>query len=338
MAERTDVATRFEEWTYHEDNSGIVYCLGRNIEQGVYEAVAVYERSTDGQGLKHSLEGDAAYNRLMYHGFPEEDAKLERMRPETRAALIGNLSLRDRYIFVDPTDMVTADRNYRTIEAWLSSNDSRMSPFKQALETACTVMDRAGISMADAELYGGAAFGLVSKPDKLVDDVDLILKVGSQELYNGAQEMQQPIKWSDIDPNSILSERRQLLKAKRWSTSQIRIFDPEFLSIDLKAGRDPDQPSLWNEMPIETTVTRFKGDLRVVDDGEAYCISPAVLCEDEKGNQRTVLFRGYPYIGCAVRGDKISIQGSAFEGSNVILVTQSADDILIPDFSKVPIS
>jgi hypothetical protein len=338
MSETIDVATRLGEWTYHEDEAGIVYCLGRNIDQGVYEAVAVYERSTDGQGLKHALEGDAVYNRLMYHGFPEEDTKLEKMRPDIRASLVGNLSLRDRCMFVDPTGMTTADRDYRTLEAWLSSDDARINPFKKALETACTVMDRAGISLTNAELYGGAAFGLVSKPDKVVDDVDLILKVSSAELYAGSLELQEPISWNDIDPNSILSKRRQLLKAKRWSTSQIRIFNPDFLSIDLKAARDPSQDSLWDELPVDSSTSRFEGDLKVVDDTEAYCISPAVICEDNKGERRPVLFRGYPYIGCAVKGDMITVRGRAYADSGVVLVTQSADDILVPDFSKVPIS
>lgn len=338
MAENINAATQLEEWTYHEDDSGVVYCLGRNIDQNVYEAVAVYERSLDTGGLKRSLDSGGSYNRLMYHGFPEEDMKLENTRPNTRTALIGNLSLRDRCIFIDPTGMVTANPRYRTLDTWLFNDDSRMNPFRQALESACTTMERAGISVDGAELYGGAAYGLVSQPDKRVDDVDLILKVSSEELYAGAQEMQQPIKWRDIDPQSILSERRQKLKAKRWSTSQIRTFDPDFLSIDLKAARDPAQPSLWDQVPKDAVTREFEGELRVVDDSESYCISPAIICEDKKGNPRTVLFRGYPYIGCAVVGDTIAIRGSAYEGSDTIIVTQSSNDILIPDFSNVTIS
>ncbi len=339
MPESSDIASAWlKEWTYQEDNSGIVYCLGRNVLQDTYEAVAVYERSRDGSGLKQSLEGDAGYNRLMYHGFPEEDKRLASMHPEIQSALIGNLSLRERCLFIDPEDMATVDQRYRTIEAWLSGDDNRMIPFRQALESACEIMNHAGISITDAELYGGAAFGLVGMPGKQVDDVDLIVKVKSDELFAGAQEMQQPVKWCDIDPGSILTERRKLLKVKRWSTSQIRVYEPDFLSIDLKIARDPDQPSLWDEMPGQRATGQFEDELKVVDDSETYCISPAVLCEDRKGNRRTVLFRGYPYIGCAVKDDNILVRGSTFEDSGVILVTQSADDLLIPDFSNVSIS
>jgi hypothetical protein len=338
MTENIAVANRLGEWTYHEDASGIVYCLGRNVGDNTYEAVGVYERALNGDGVKQSLESEASYNRLMYHGFPEEEGKLSKMRPEIRAALIGNTSLRDRCIFIDPSDMTTADKEYRSIDGWLARADRRTAPFRESLETACAVMEQAGISLVGAELYGGVAYGLVGERDKRVDDIDILLKVDSAELHAGAQELQTAYKWDDIDPQSILSKRRQLLKVKRWSTSQIRLFDPEFLSIDLKVSRDPDQPSLWDELPDRFDPKGFEGTLRVVDDSEAYCISPAVRCEDERGNERVVLFRGYPYIGCAIAGDTIKVRGNAIEDSSVVLVTQAAEDLLVPDFSKVPIS
>jgi|GEM_PF-5496297 len=337
MTENVTATTGLGEWTYHEDASGIVYCLGRNVEGSTYEAVGVYERNLNGGGVKQSLENDASYDRLMYHGFPEEDGKITKMRPEIRASLLGNMSTRDHCIFIDPTGMATVDPEYRSIDTWLRRTDRLTAPFRESLETAYAVMKQAGISLAGAELYGGVAYGLVGSPDKRVDDVDLLLKVDSAELHAGAQELQTAYEWSDIDPQSILSDRRRLLKAKRWSTSQIRIFDPEFLSIDLKVSRDPTQPSLWEELP-DSDPKGFEGRLHVVDDSEAYCISPAVRCEDEKGNERVVLFRGYPYIGCAIAGDTIKIRGRAFEDSPVVLVTQAAEDLLVPDFSKVPIS
>ena len=168
MTENIAATSRLGEWTYHEDASGIVYCLGRNVEDSTYEAVGVYERNPNGGGVKQSLESDASYDRLMYHGFPEEEGKVTKMRPEIRTSLLGNMSTRDRCIFIDPTGMTTVDQEYRSIDTWLERGDRRTAPFRESLETACAVMKQAGISLDDAELYGGVAYGLVGRPDKRV--------------------------------------------------------------------------------------------------------------------------------------------------------------------------
>ena len=329
---------KFREWTFVEDASGIVYCLGRNTADELYDAVAVYELMPNGEGSKLSLESDAPYKRIMYHGFPEEDEKLAKLRTEIRAGILGNMCLRDHCIYINPSGMSSADPNYRSIDLWLSSTDRRRAQYRESLERASEVIDSVGISLSDVELYGGATFGLVGKPDKQVDDIDLLLDVTSEELYESAKRLQSEYGWGDIDPVGILSDRRRILKAKRWSTSQIRLFDPTFLSIDLKIKRSSAEKSFWDGLPENYETKRFEGPLKVVDDTETFCISPALQCEDLAGDLRTVLFRGYPYIGCAVNRDKIFVRGTAIENSQFILVTQAREDLLVPDFTGVPIS
>ena len=337
MSELTSPSSQFEEWTFVEDEFGVVYCLGRNIEGSIHEAVAVYERSDS--GTKYKLDTLSSYKRVMYHGFPEENSRLDNLSQSSRASILGNMSLSNSCIFLDPSDMEFVDEAYKSVEDWLNTTDSRRAMFRQALEQACGIVQQIGLSLEGGRLYGGASFGLVGQPDKRVDDVDFLLDVSSAELYEATRRLQTPYTWDDIDPSSILSERRKLLKAKRWSTSQVRILEPDFLSIDLKVRRDPDADSLWDNLHHGVEPSEiFEAKLKIVDDSESYCTSPALSCEDAKGNELILLLRGYPYIGCALKDDIITVRGRKVEDSPVVLVTQSSDDLLIPDFSNVPIS
>jgi hypothetical protein len=338
MSEINDIAAPpVEEWTFRESEEGVVYCLGRNTLASTQEAVAVYERMPAGQGSKSSLEDDATYNRIMYHGFPEEDEKLLKLQPHIRESIIGNLCLKDHCLYINPCNMAAKSAVYSSVEHWLNRNDAATAPFREALEKACITVAGLGISLSDIELYGGASYGLVGNPKKRVDDVDLLLNITSAELHEAASELITDYSWSEIDPQSVLSSRRMLLKAKRWSTSQVRLYDPELLSIDLKAKRISEKPTLWDDFSDAAELMPYEGTLTVVDDSETFCISPGIRCEDETGTERTVLFRGYPYIGCAIRGDSIKVKGMSSEDNGVVLVTQSSQDLLIPDFSKVPI-
>lgn len=326
-----------QEWTFCEDSVGIVYCLGRMSVFPLYEAVAVYEKVPEGTGTKQSLSDTSSYNRIMYHGFPEESKRLALLQPSTQSQLLGNLSLKDQCMYIDPRKMKTADQQYASIDTWMNSTDTRMDNYKKSLEIACHITEKAGLSLAGATLYGGAAYGLVGKVDKRVDDIDLLLNISSEALYEGAKSLQTGYDWAEIDPSSVLSARRRLLKAKRWSTSQIRLFTPDFLSIDLKIARPNTTESLWNALPESFESTPVEEEFKVVSDDETFCISPAIQCEDRHGNLRTILLRGYPYIGCAIKGDIINIKGRAVENTPIILVTQGATDRLIPDFNNVPI-
>lgn len=325
------------EWTFTEDIAGVVYCLGKQVSENTHEAVAVYEYTPDGSGSKRSLVDDRTYNRIMYHGFPEELDRLQRLRPEIRNSLLGNLSLQDNALYINTLIGRSGNEIHQSIDYWLSQTEPAAQPFREALERTCIVAEKIGITLTTTRLYGGISFGLVGKPDKVVDDVDLLLSTSSEDLNAAAQELRTPYTWNEIDPNGILSKRRALLKAKRWSTSQIRLFEPSFLTIDLKAQRDDTTASLWEDLPAEAHFQPFSGELKVVDDVETYCISPAVRCEDKQGNIHSLLFRGYPYVGCAVKDDIVEVRGKIEHDSGTILVTQASDDILIPDFSNVPI-
>lgn len=336
MAEISRTTPPFsKEWTFTEDPSGVVYCLGKQSEDTVHEAVAVYQHVLDGSGAKQSLTTGKTYDRIMYHGFPEERSKLQTLRPEIRDSILGKLSLQDHCIYIDSSNVATNNSVYTSIEHWRSRSDVATAQFREALERTCLIACEVGIQLACAQLYGGASFGLVGSTHKLVDDVDLLLSISSHDLYASAQELQTTYTWADIDPNSVLSSRRMLLKAKRWSTSQIRVLSPTFLTVDLKSKRRQDVPSMWEDLPAEPVFSRYDAELKVLDDREAYCISPAIKCEDRKGVIHTVLFRGYPYIGCAVENDIIAVRGNIDFDTGTVLVTQAAADDLVPDFSNV---
>lgn len=338
MASETLDPVRFDEWTYHEDSSGIVYCLGRQATNGHYEAVATYNRVPNESGTKHSLISGLSYNRLMYHGFAEEDKKLDALSPDAKAQIIGHIALGEHCLFIEPATMQQVPREYRLVSSWLNSDDPRTAPFRRALSNALDILERAGISVANVSLYGGAAFGLVSDTSKAVDDIDVLLNITSVELEEAVKPLQTCYSWDDINPGNILSRNRMMLKAKRWSTSQLRLGSTDPLTIDLKIGRNPSQSSLWNHLPEQYEADEFEGELLVIDDKEAYCTSPAILCEDVSGNERIVLFRGYPYIGCAVRGDKILVRGNEVKETSIVLVSQSERDLLVPDFRNALIS
>ena len=328
--ERSIGTSQYNEWDFCEDDSGIVYCLGRSVAGDVHEAVAVYERAVDGAGTKQSLVSGNFYNRIMYHGFPEELTRLDALSLVTRESLLGRMSVADTCLYVDTKEMSRTDPQYSSVTHWLNCDDRASSPFQRSLEIACNVLESAGVSLDQAKLYGGASFGLVGAPDKWVDDVDFLLTISSEELLALVETFAKPYDWGEIDPNNILSDRRKTLKAKRWSTSQLRLYVPDFLSVDLKIARPTGAGTLWDRLTDEMT-TACEVRLRVVDDKEAFSISPALVCEDAKGQEQTLLFRGYPYIGTAVKDDIITVRGRHAVDSATVIVSQSADDLLVPD-------
>jgi len=179
----------------------------------------------------------------------------------------------------------------------------------------------------------------VNTSKKVVDDVDFVFRLANRgELDNAITELQSGYTWDEIDPFARLPKERQILKAKRWSTSQVRLAVPYPFSIDFKVGRDANHVSLWESLPQGTDTDRFVDELRVVDDTEALCTSPALRCEDRKGDERIVLMDGYQYVGSAVRGDVIGVAGSIYRDTNVVRVTQADTDSIVPDFRNVPMA
>lgn len=330
LVERGQAVSPYSEWNFCEDETGIVYCLGRNMDAYTHEAVAVYERSQDGAGTKQSLESGAFYNRIMYHGFPEEQEKLDLLVPITRSTILGRMSLLDTCLYVDPRKMSRPDLKYGSIEHWLGRSDSQSRPFRHSLEIACDVIESAGVPLDKVKLYGGASFGLVGAPDKWVDDIDFLVDISSEQLLEIVERFNKPYTWNDIDPNNILSDRRKALKAKRWSTSQLRLQVPDFLSVDFKIERTTGQKSLWDRQSSQS-LQSGELQLMVLDDSEAFSISPALLCTDRNGQEHTVLFRGYPYVGTAVKGDVVTVKGKVDTDSQLIVVSQAVDDLLIPN-------
>lgn len=340
MSETAHSVPTTEEWTYHQDNLGVVYCLGRQVTDTAFEAVAAYERTDDGHGKKYSLETNTFYNRVMYHGLPEERLNLLTLSPKTRESVIQHQDPKDSRLLVTEQSISggAAPPMYRSIESWLDRTDRATAQYRQALTIACSAMEGAGVSLEGAHIYGGAAFGLISPDDQPVDDIDLLLQVDGRELYEGLKSLQTSYTWTEVDPLSSLSERRRVMKAKRWATSQVRMHVPHFMSIDLKTARRDEASNRWQSLPDGELPRRpFQGSLRVVDDSEAFCISPTLYCEDSKGEERLLLLQGYPYIGAAVKDDVITVRGAAYEGSSVIYVSQAEDDLLVPDFRNVPV-
>ena len=332
--------TTIPEWSYLQDDLGVVYCLGRAIKPEQHEATAVYYKTDRDLATKQTLAGDAHYRRFIYQGLPEERERLvgvERQRVADR--LVGLTSLTGVGITLETDQLKPHSPDYTKIINWLSSSHPRAGAFQNSLGIACDVLSETGIDPTDLSLYGAASFGLVGTTDKVVDDIDVLFSMSNlPELREVIAQLGTDYSWADIDPYDRLSERRRLLKAKRWSTSQVRLNYPQPLSIDCKVYRQAGDYSLWNELTNHDHKTRYNEDLRVIDDTEGLCTSPALRCEDKSGHERVLLLEGYQYIGTAVKGDTVSVRGNLFEDSSVILVTQNEHDGLLPDFSNVPIA
>ncbi len=328
------------EWTYRQDDLGIVYCLGRSIGTDTSEIVAAYYQTDREHSTKQTLDGDAEYRRLIYQGLPEERERLATVeRPEVVERLMGHTATMEPGIALRPSLLLPGDPQFRELSTWLSSEHPQAAAFQSALHIACMALSKAGVTIDELSLYGAASFGLVGTTNKVVDDVDVVFSVANLgELREAVDQLQAAYTWAEIDPYDRLPERRQQLKAKRWATSQIRLSEPYPLSIDVKVGRQPGAPSLWDAVPEHGCRNRYDGELRVIDDTEAFCTSPALRCEDRAGQERILLFEGYQYIGSAIAGDTIEVRGSAYLESPVVLVTQSERDSVVPDFRNVPIS
>lgn len=336
MSEKLDNLKLVPEWSFHEDDLGIVYCVGRQNLPNQHEAVAVYEKSETGE--KISLTNNQRYQRLMYHGLPEEDFKLNELRPEIKNKLLGNLSLKDYCLFVEPSYMTAVNMKFQSIETWLNNNNPATIPYRTAIERACSVLDPSTIAPETTSLYGGASCGLIGYDSKPVDDVDFLLDLDVATLQAQVLANVQHYSWTDINPRGILSKRAELLKAKRWATSQIRLNGPDFMSIDFKLRRDPTAVSHWEHLPESTEFRPFKGLLKVIDASEGFCTSPALACEGSDGNENIILLRGYTYIGCALEGDMITVSGKKDMNSGVVIVSNGIEDGITPDLRNAPIS
>ena len=328
------------EWTYVQDELGIVYCLGRDTDQETSEAVATYYETSPELATKYGIDAGTHYRRFIYQGLPEERERLAQVeRPEVVERLLTQTSLSGVGLTINSCAVTPSNSRYSEVATWLHSKHPRAALFRAALNIAGMVLDRAGIAIEDLSLYGGAAFGVVNNTTKNVDDVDFVFNMQQREELDGAlTELKSEYTWNEIDPHGRLSPSRQLLKAKRWSTSQVRLAVPHPFSIDLKIRRDLGGASLWDYMPENVAMVRFSEKLKVVDDTEALCISPALRCEDKEGRERIVLLDGYQYIGCAVTGDEITVSGNRYIDSDVVWVTQVDGHGVVPDFRNVPIT
>lgn len=303
--------------------------------------MGTYYRTEKEFATKQTLTSDSYYRRFIYQGLPEERELLATVeRQEVVEKLISQTSFTGTGIFIEPAQLVGSPSSYKEIATWLgSSPQPKAAALSRTLQIACNVLDKAGASIDELSLYGAASFGLVGTTPKVVTDVDLAFKMTNIAEFRGViDSLSSKFSWSEIDPFKRLPEKRQYLKAKRWATSQIRLTDPYPISIDLKVSREPGNFSLWDVQPSHKETEQFSGDLYVVDDKESFCTSPALYCEDRSGNERILLLDGYQYIGCAVLGDVINVQGKAYSESPVVLVTQNEQDKVMPDFSNVPIT
>ena len=325
------------EWTYLQDDMGMVYGVGRKVADSKYEVVAVYQRSTDNTGYKTLLNTDISYERLMYHGIVEEKPRLSKLTAGMRSRLQSRLSKFDNCLYIDVRDENVTVLPKMTIDKWQADNTTTADSLRESLQIALHIVERFGISRDKIRLYGGPSIGLVHTSPKLVDDIDFLLDISSSELLELVRANKSSYTRAEIDPQQILSPHRRTLKAKRWSTSQIRLSKPYDLSIDLKIARKPGDVSLWDGFAAEN-MTRCEMELEVIDDSEMFGISPAMRCVDKKGNIVTVLMNGYSYIGCAVVGDKVKIIGQLQESTSIILITQRSEDQVIVDMGSVPFS
>lgn len=328
------------EWSYAQDDLGIVYCLGHNTAADTHEMVAAYYSTDAESATKQTLDAGTYYRRLIYQGLPEERERLIKVeRPEVVERLLAHTPGGRTGMFFPLSTLTASDPVYRTVTSWVQNEHPKAKAFQSALHIAGTVLSSVGVSIDELFLYGGASFGVVNSTEKIVDDVDFVFSPANKDELTGAvAELQSSYTWDEIDPFGRLPKERQLLKAKRWATSQIRLAEPYALSIDLKVARTGGDPSLWDRVPEYTDSERFIGELKVINDNESLCTSPALQCEDSSGNERTVLLEGYQYIGCAVAGDVITVMGKAYHDSSIVHVTQSTHDSVTPDFRNIPIS
>jgi hypothetical protein len=327
------------EWLYALDDLGIVYCTGRRIDEGVSETVATYYETSADLATKQLVDADVYYRRYIYQGLPEERERLAQVeRPEVVDRLLSRTSLGGVGISIEDAVLVPSNPRYSDVAQWTRNAHPRTAQFRTALAIAGAALERAEVNIEDLSLYGGAAFGVVNKTEKAVDDVDFVFSPQQRgALDNALGVLRSEYTWSDIDPFNRLPKERQLLKAKRWSTSQVRLDAPYPFSIDFKVRRNKNDATLWDSLPESTDTVRYLDTLKIIDDTEALCTSPALRGEDNKGNERIVLFDGYQYIGCAIAGDEITVSGSVYRDSNVVRVSQSDSDGVAPDFRNVPI-
>lgn len=333
-----------QEWSYGEGPEGIIYCIGMSRSDDEQEMVASYYRTTPDLATKSDLGGDSFYRRFIYQGLPEERQKLHDVeRPNVVRALLAATGQNGTDIVGHASDLVYSDEKYTSPTYWLDLRSKRAGNFQKALEICTNVLLAAGVDIAQLRMYGAASFGLLSTPDKIVDDIDIVIKQGRLcEFRQAMDQLRTDVEWSEIDPHHRLPRNRQLQKAKRWSTSQIRLSNPYPLSIDLKVARTLGSPSLWNDLNIIPIVQqhRFAGRLKVINDDEGYSASPALVCEDNHGKQRSLLLRGYQYIGTAAAGDIVEVEGvtNYDDPCAPILVTQSENDGLTPDMTSVKVT
>jgi len=332
-----------QEWSYGEGSEGIVFCVGLSRNESEQEMVASYYRTNPEHATKSDLEGENFYRRFIYQGLPEERQKLEEIeRPEVVRALLSATEQGATDIVGSASDLEYSDEKYASPSYWMDLKSERSSNFQRALDTSIGVLSVAGVEIAKTRMYGAASFGLLSASDKLIDDIDIVIAQDRLEEFREAMTLLRTgFEWSEIDPHQRLPERRQIQKAKRWSTSQIRLTAPYPMSIDLKVARTSGSISLWDGLNTTPMIEqhRFDGSLRVIDDDEGYSTSPALTCEDQEGNPRSLLLRGYQYIGTAVAGDVVHVAGvtNLDDPTAPILVTQSENDSLIPDMTSVDV-
>lgn len=329
----------FHEWSYMQDELGILYCLGRGVGPDRHEVVAAYYQTSSEHSTKQSLDDDTEYRRFVYQGLPEERARLSTVeRPEVVDRLLAYTALTETGIYLSTSTLKPSQPQYRELATWLSIENPRAHAFQSALQIACMALTKAEVTLDELSLYGAASFGLVATTNKIVDDVDVVFSAANlPELRKAVDTLQSSFTWAEIDPYDRLLESRQKLKAKRWATSQIRLEEPYPMSIDLKVGREPGAPSLWDNLAVDAEGQQYSGTLEVVEDVEGFCTSPALRCEDRSGQEQILLLEGYQYIGCAVAGDIIAVRGTTNADSSVILVTQSDRDTVQPDFRNVPV-
>lgn len=321
-----------------EDQNGIVYCTGREASPGQYEATATYLACPEELATKWSIADGKTYRRVMYQGADDERSKLDGLPSRAAEILLSKAFNPQACLRIGATALRPNNPNFAKISYWQDVRDQRTEQFCKSLERACELLDPTLIEINSLSLYGGAAFGLLAAGGKPVEDIDLLSHGPNNNVLGQVRELMTPFTWSDINPFNNLTPRRQRFKAKRWSTSQIRMLGDDFLSIDFKQARDAGASSLWDELPDTVDGEPFVGKMQVVDDSETFCISPAFRCEDKKGDIRTVLCSGYAYIGTAVAGDIITVLGSRIKDTGCIVVTQAQQHDLLPDFSNVPVS
>ncbi len=328
------------EWSYMQDEAGIVYCLGRAIDAETHEVTATYYRTDSDLATKQTLDGRARYSRFIYQGLPEERARLITVeRPDVVDRLDYLTAETGVGIYLKPKYLDAGDSLHREVSTWVESKNPKAYAFQNALQIACDALLKAEVTIDELSLYGAASFGLVGTTDKTVEDIDIVFSASRiNELRELVSQLQTGFRWSDIDPFDRLAESRQKLKAKRWSTSQIRLLEPHPLTIDLKVGRQPGAASLWDLTPEVGDIQPYVGELRVVDDTETYCMSPAVQCEDKNGDEKILLLEGYQYIGTLLTGDVVEVNGDAYADSQIIKVSQARNHGIVPDFRNVPVT